>query len=111
MVKKYDTKVPPRYCPACHINVMPVGKIGGYVNGMPTLVCSCGRRVALPDVTSDTMVSWPKSRKEAIYVIDKEDRRQQFTKTFRRTPEAYFEEYAAKEPGIWRDVLNDLQVK
>jgi len=52
-------------------------------------------------------------RSDIIKVIDDEGKRDDFEGTvygFGRTPEIYFDEYLYKEPGIWVNVLNDLQI-
>jgi len=56
------------------------------------------------------------TRDKVIALIDLQGRRDDFIETYGagieedRTPEKYFDEYTYKEPGIWIDVLNDLQI-
>jgi hypothetical protein len=51
-----------------------------------------------------------KSKKEAIAMIDKSGKRQEFVDGWGRTPEEYFDEYVYKEPDIWYGVLFDLRI-
>ena len=51
------------------------------------------------------------TRTEAIRMIDAAGKRNEFVAGWDgRAPEEYFDEYSYKEPEIWFDVLNDLEI-
>jgi len=50
-------------------------------------------------------------RNDVIAAIDAAGKRDEFITVWGRTPEEYFDEYAYKEPDIWQDVLDDLDLR